>query len=136
MTPGNSPKTANASPGRKRTGAIRVTLISLCLAAGAFAIGAPSGVMTKVSAAIQQAARRTGIVAPKPGKPAPRQSQPAQVLSKGQINPDGTITPDQLLTDRPIERLMSDIMADQLARPAQEKAPRLRPELEGPDREN
>ncbi|HVG18249.1 MAG TPA: hypothetical protein VNI02_04290, partial [Blastocatellia bacterium] len=89
-----------------------------------------------MSAAIQNAAKRTVAPAPKSPKAAPRQSQPAQVLSESQVNADGSIAAGQLITDKPIERTVADIMADQLSRPLQSSIPRLRPEHEGPEREN
>jgi hypothetical protein len=121
---------------RKRTSASRIIILSACLAVLAAGAALPSGYLAKVSAAMQQAAKRAVTPAPKsPKAAAPRVSKPAQVVSQGKVSPDGSITPDQLITDQPIERATSDIMADQLSRPAVEGAIKKMPEHEV-DRDN
>ena len=116
----------------------RVLILSLCLAALAVGAALPTGFLAKVSAAAQQAARRTVTPAPKPkpGAPAVRQSKDAQVVSQGKANPDGSITPDKIITDNPIERTTAEIMADQATRPQQDEARRLRAKKVQPNREN
>src|SRR5215210_4025207 len=98
---------------RKRISASRIIILSICLAVFAAGSALPSGYMAKVSAAIQNAAKRAVAPAPKSPKPAVRQSKDAQIVSQGGVSADGSITPDKLITDAPIERTMADIMAEQ-----------------------
>jgi hypothetical protein len=123
-------------PRRKRTSVSRITLVSICLAVLAAGSALPSGYLTKVSAAIQQAAKKAVRPAPKPAKPGARQSGEAQVLSQSQTNPDGTITPGLIITDSPVEQTVADIMVRQFARPQQDGVVKRKPEFEGPDRKN
>jgi hypothetical protein len=126
-------------PERKRISASRVILLSVCLAVFAAAGAAlPAGFLTKASAAMQQAAKRTVTPAAKSAKaaPAPRQSKDSQIISESRLNPDGTITAGQIITDSPIERTTADIMAEQALRPAQDVTRRLRAKKTQPNREN
>jgi hypothetical protein len=118
---------------RHRSRASRIIVIAICLTLLAVGACLPSGFFASVSAAVQQAAKR--VTAPaakpaKPGAPAPRQSQPAQVVGKGKVNADGSATADQLITDFPIERTTADIMTDQANRPAQQGKRMVKPEFE------
>jgi hypothetical protein len=136
-----SPANPSIQPERKKTSASRMIILSVCLAVLAAGSALPSGFLSKVSAAMQKAAKRTVAPAPKSPKSAKpatpvRLSKESQVVSQGKVNPDGTIIPDQIITDSPIERTMTDITADQALRPVQEGKARLRPEMEGPDRRN
>jgi peptidase C25-like protein len=117
--------------------AARVLIISLCLVILTAAAALPSGFAARVSAAIQQAAKRTVTPAPKPkpGAPVVRQSKEAQLISQGKVNADGTITPDQIITDNPIQRTTAELMADEASRPAQSRSRMMKPEFEH-DRDN
>ena len=70
------------------------------------------------SARVQQRARRA-ITSPSKSPTSRKQTPPirrsrnAQVLSQGRMNADGSIIPDQLLTDQPIQRTTAQIMAAQ-----------------------
>jgi hypothetical protein len=114
-----SAETPELAPRRKtRVSRVMLAAIFLALSAG---IAIPSGLLTKAGAAVQDAARRTGVIAPKslkPGKPVVRQSKDSQVISESVTNPDGTITAGKIITDQPIERSTADIMADQALAPA------------------
>jgi peptidase C25-like protein len=129
MTSSNGLNSSNPSiqPGRKRVIALRIVILSLCLTAAAAGLALPTGFLAKVSAAVQQAAKRTVTPAPKKSAAQPK---PAQVVSQGKVNPDGSIIPDQIITDHPALRTTADIMAEQAARPAQESKRLLRPEFE------
>ena len=123
-----------AARGRVRGMRILLAAALLALLAG---VAVPSGLLTKVSAAMQSVKKRTGAAAaksPKAVKPAPgvRQSKDAQVLSQSVTNPDGTITAGKIITDQPIQRSMDDIMADQ-ARASTKELRRNKPEFEGPE---
>jgi hypothetical protein len=122
---------------RRRSRETRVLLAAILLALFA-SVAVPSGLLTKVSAAMQNAAKRTGAAAaksPKAVKPAPgvRQSKDAQIVSQSVTNPDGTITPGKIITDQPIQRTMAEIMADQALAPSKEGMIRTKPEFEGPE---
>lgn len=96
---------------------VMLAAILLALAAG---VAVPSGLLTRVSAAVQEAARRAGVVAtksPKPARPV-RQSKESQFVSESVTNPDGTITAGKITTDLPIERTTAELMADQALAPA------------------
>jgi hypothetical protein len=112
-------ETPEMAPRRKsRVSRVMLAAIFLALSAG---IAVPSGFLTKVGAAVQDAARRTGVIAPKslkPGKPVVRQSKDSQIVSESVANPDGTITAGKIITDLPIERSTADIMSDQVLAPS------------------
>ncbi|HTG16155.1 MAG TPA: hypothetical protein VK747_12975, partial [Blastocatellia bacterium] len=132
----SNPSDKSIQPDRKRISALRVMILSVCLAILAGA-ALPSGYLTSVSAAIQQAARRTTTPAPRAkAAPAVRQSKEAQIVSQGKVNPDGSITPGQIITDQPIQRTTAEIMADQLSRPANQGLRMQKPEFEHDEREH
>jgi Domain of unknown function (DUF4214) len=95
---------------------------------------------TKVDAAGQQRARRSITSVSRPTKsnkqgPALRRSRNAQILSQGRINPDGSIVPDHLVTDEPIQETTADLMVAQLLRGTFRRSVK-KPEYENEDREN
>ena len=124
-----------ASRGRVRETRILLAAVLLALFAS---VAVPSGLLTKVSAAMQSSKKRTGAAAaksPKAVKPAPgvRQSKDSQVISQSVTNPDGTITAGKMITDQPVQRTTAEIMADQaVARPVPAELKR-KPEFEGPE---
>src|SRR5687767_2363677 len=105
----NKERKSAESPDQAPHGKTRVSrrvllaAILLTLLAG---IAVPSGLLTKVGAAVQDAARRAGVAAPKSPKPARavRQSKDSQIISESVTNPDGTITAGKIITDLPIQR--------------------------------
>ncbi|HJQ71675.1 MAG TPA: C25 family cysteine peptidase [Blastocatellia bacterium] len=107
-----------APHGKTRASRVMFAAILLTILAG---VAVPSGLLTKASAAMQEAARRAGIVAPtkspKPVRPV-RQSKDSQFVSESVTNPDGTITAGKIITDAPIRRSTDEIMADQALAPA------------------
>ena len=122
---------------RSRTRKMRILFAAMLLALFA-SVAVPSGLLTKVSAAMQNGKKRTRTAAarsPKAVKPAPgvRQSKDAQVLSQSVTNPDGTITPGKIITDQPIQRTTAEIMADQAVARAVPAELRQKPEFEGPE---
>ncbi|HYV05194.1 MAG TPA: hypothetical protein VFB82_11435, partial [Blastocatellia bacterium] len=119
--------------GRNTKNVSRVMILSIILSVLAAGAALPSGYLTKVSAAIQKAARRTATPAPR--VPRGRQSKEAQIVAQGKLNPDGSITPSQIITDQPIQRTTADIMEDQASRPVQQSARMKKPEFEH-DRDN
>jgi hypothetical protein len=133
MKSAESPEQAS----RGRTREARILLAAALLALFA-SVAVPSGLLTKVSAAMQNAKKRSGAAAarsPKAVKPAPgvRQSKDSQVISQSVTNPDGTITAGKIITDQPVERTTAEIMADQaLSRPLSSELKR-KPEFEGPE---
>ncbi len=105
-----------APRGNTRVSRVMLAAMLLALLAG---IAVPSGLLTKVSAAMQDAAKRVGVVTPKSPKPAGavRQSKDSQFVSESVTNPDGTITAGKIITDLPVQRSSADIMADQSLAP-------------------
>jgi len=92
------------SHGRAR--ASRILILTLCLAVLGAAAALPSGFAARVSATIQQAAGRVTTPAPKPkpGARVLRQSKDSQIVSQGKANDDGTIIPDKIISDQPIQQ--------------------------------
>src|SRR5215208_5737287 len=115
------PKSSSVELARKRATAARIIFISICLALLTAAVALPSGFFASVSAAIQQAAKRTVTPTVKPPAGV-RVSKPAQIVSQGKINLDGSITAGKMVTDAPILRTTDEIMADQASRPSKGEA--------------
>ena len=117
-----------------RARASRILIISFCLVVMAGAAALPSGLAARVNAAIQQAASRTTTTAPKPR--ALRQSKESQIVSEGKVNPDGSIIPDRIITDQPIQQTSAEIMAAQALAPSNEGYVRPGKKKERPNRQN
>lgn len=111
-SPDQAPHGKTRVPRRVLLAAMLLTLLA--------GIAVPSGLLTKVGAAVQDAARRAGVAAPKSPKPARavRQSKDSQIVSESVTNPDGTITAGKIITDLPIQRTTEELMADQALAPA------------------
>ncbi|MEP7336513.1 MAG: hypothetical protein ABI977_02005, partial [Acidobacteriota bacterium] len=123
---------------QKNLNPIRIAAVLFCLVFLSAGIFLPSDAQTRTSGTRQKGAIRTRVTAPKPpksGQPV-RQSRDAQVLSESQTNADGSITPGQLLTDAPVARTVAEIMNEQASRPQQDSTRKLRPEREGPERDD
>ncbi len=118
-------------PERKRAKISGIIILSFCLAVLAAGAALPTGFLANVSAVIQNTAKRVVRPAPKPA----RTSKPSQVISPGKLNPDGSATASKIVTDQPIERMMDEITADQLARPAGQGLRMKKPEFEIEGRE-
>ncbi len=129
------PKNSSTQPACQKASAARVIILSVCFALLAVGVALPSGFFTTVTAAIQQAAKKTVTPAATP-PPGVRLSKPAQIVSQGKISADGTITPSKMVTDAPIARTTAEIMADQAARPAQQGRKLQKPEFETEWRED
>src|SRR5258706_3792853 len=85
-------------PARKRIRSLRIIIVIVGLVVITVGLALSSGFLTKVSAAIQNAAKRTVTPAPKSPKstkptPTARQAKEAEVGSQSQTKPDGSITP-------------------------------------------
>ncbi len=111
-----------ASRGRTRETRILLAAVLLALFAG---VAVPSGLLAKVSAALQNGKKETGAAAaavktPRAVKPPPgaRQTKDSQFVSESVTNPDGTITAGKIITDQPVLRTSAEIMVDQAMAPA------------------
>ena len=124
------------SHGRAR--ASRVLILTLCLAVLGVAAALPSGFAARVSAAIQQAASRvtTPAAKPKPGARVLRQSKDSQIVSQGKAIEDGTIIPDKIISDQPIQQTTAEIMEAQAMAPSKEGYIRPHPLKQRRSREN
>jgi hypothetical protein len=136
-----NPTEPSRQPQCQRISPRRMIMVAACLALLAVGVALPSGFLTRVSAAIQNAAKRTVAPAPKSPKsarraPAIRQSQEAQFVSPSQTNPDGSVIPGKLITDTPIEQTTAEIMDAQASQPSKEGVLRPRKKKERPNREN
>ena len=125
-------------PSYKRAKVSRLALLLSCLAVLAVGIVLPSDFFARVSAAVQQTSSRTvtPVAKPKPGARPVRQSKDSQLVSQGKANDDGTIIPDQIITDQPIEQTSAEIMAAQALAPSKEGYIRPRPMKQRRNREN
>ncbi|MCU1268137.1 MAG: hypothetical protein JWM21_4455 [Acidobacteria bacterium] len=117
---------------RQRTMRSRIVTIFACLALLGLAAAIPSALLK--SATAQKAAKRVATPASRgsrvdTSRTPLRRSRDSQVISQSRTNADGSIVPGQVIA-YPVQRSMSDIMADQLSRP-QAVARRHKPEFEG-----
>src|SRR5689334_10186075 len=117
---------------------LRIAAFLFCLITLSAGVFLPSDAQTAAGGTQQKRALRTRVSAPKPPNTAQpgHQSRDAQVLAESQTNTDGSITPGLLLTDKPVEQTVAEIMAEQTNRPASAGSGKLMPEREGPDRDN
>ena len=119
---------APRTPIRRQTLRNRILVLLAILALVGVTAAIPSDLLR--SATAQKAARRTAISSPRSRNLGKHRASTTQVLSQSRVADDGSIIPGQMIAE-PVQRSMSEITADQEARPATSRRV-TKPEFESP----